>query len=170
MSATDDTTRAAEATGKREMLRHTLATLVYRCAKVLAGAPGGFGAWRACETSRTPLEILAHVNDLLDWALHLARGAHVWNDSTPQGWDTEVARFFAGAQRLDDYLGSDEPLGFAAEKLFQGPVADALTHTGQLAMLCRLAGAPVRGENYFKADIAAGRVGAEQSPPRREFD
>jgi hypothetical protein len=155
---------------KREMLRHTLATLVYRCAKVVADAPEEFAASRTSDTSRTPLEILAHVNDLLDWALHMARGAHVWNESAPREWDAEVARFFAGAQRLDDYLASGAPLGFPAEKLFQGPVADALTHTGQLAMLRRLTGAPVRGENYFKADIAAGRVGAEQSPPRREFD
>ncbi|MDT7604032.1 MAG: hypothetical protein QOF61_2029 [Acidobacteriota bacterium] len=155
---------------KREMLRHTLATLVYRCAKVLKGAPEGFGATRADATSRTPLEILAHVNDLLDWALHMARGAQVWKDSTPQSWDAEIERFFAASQHLDEYLGSGAPLGFSAERLFQGPIADALTHTGQLAMLCRLAGAPVRGENYFKADIVAGRVGAEQSQPRGEFD
>jgi hypothetical protein len=165
-----DEQKAQSPDTKREMLRHTLAALVYRCAKVLAGAPAGFAASRTSDTSRTPLEILAHVNDLLDWSLHMARGAHVWNESAPQGWDAEVARFFAGAQRLDDYLASAAPLGFPAEKLFQGPVADALTHTGQLAMLRRLTGAPVRGENYFKADIAAGRVGAEQSPPRREFD
>jgi hypothetical protein len=155
---------------KREMLRHTLATLAYRCAKTLADAPADFGAARAGTTSRTPLEILAHINDLLDWALHMAGGAQVWKDSTPRTWDEEVARFFTGAQKLDDYLASDAPLGFPAERLFQGPVADALTHVGQIALLRRLAGAPVRGENYFKADIAAGRVGAQQSPPRKEFD
>ena len=54
--------------------------------------------------------------------------------------------------------------------MFQGPIADALTHIGQIGMMRRMAGAPVRGENYFKADIAAGRVGAEQSAPRFEFD
>jgi hypothetical protein len=166
----NDQTTISTPDTKREMLRHTLATLVYRCAKVLANAPESFGAARTSDTSRTPLEILAHVNDLLDWAWHMARGAHVWNESTPGDWDAEVARFFAASQKLDDYLASAAPLGFPAERLFQGPIADALTHTGQLAMLRRLANAPVRGENYFKADIAAGRVGREQSPPRREFD
>jgi hypothetical protein len=81
-----------------------------------------------------------------------------------------VARFFAALKEFDSYLASQAPLGFPSEKLFQGPVADALTHVGQIAILRRLAGAPVRGENYFKADITAGRVGAEQSGPRVEFD
>jgi hypothetical protein len=81
-----------------------------------------------------------------------------------------VQRFFDGLGRLDAYLASDAPLGAPPEKLFQGPLADALTHVGQLAMLRRVAGAAVKGENYFKADIAVGRVGADQPPPRREFD
>jgi hypothetical protein len=37
-------------------------------------------------------------------------------------------------------------------------------------MLRRLAGAPIRGENYSRSDIVAGRVGPEQTAPRREFD
>ena len=99
----------------------------------------------------------------------LARGEKTWNDATPQSWEREVARFFDGLQRLDQQLASTE-LQCKPERLFQGPIADALTHVGQLAMLRRLAGSPVRGENYFRADIAAGRVGAEQSAPKREFD
>jgi hypothetical protein len=81
-----------------------------------------------------------------------------------------VARFFAGLERLDRRLADDEPLGYPPERLFQGPVADALTHVGQIAMLRRMAGSPVRAENYFKADIAAGRVGADQPSARVEFD
>jgi hypothetical protein len=94
----------------------------------------------------------------------------VWHDRPPGSWDEEVARFFAGLQRFDDALAADAPLGFSIERLFQGPVADALTHVGQIALLRRLAGAPVKGENYFKAEIQAGRVGAEQMPARRELD
>jgi hypothetical protein len=71
---------------------------------------------------------------------------------------------------LDARLAADTPLGFPPEKLFQGPVADALTHVGQIAMLRRMAGAPVKGENYFKAAIAAGTVGPQQPAPRVEFD
>lgn len=162
---TDSTTDA-----KREMLRHTLATLAYRGGKTLRDAPEGFGSSRVNETTRTPAEILAHVGDLLDWALWLARGEHVWNDSVPLPWPEGTTRFFAGLRALDDYLASDAPLGFPAEKIFQGPIADALTHVGQIALLRRMAGSPVRGESYFGSEIVAGRVGPEQAAPRREFD
>ena len=154
----------------REFLRHTLATLAYRGGKALRGAPASFAAFRAGESSRTPLEILAHMGDLFDWAVALARGEHKWHNAEPQSWDEQVERFFAALQRFDAILASDAPLGFPAEKLFQGPVADALTHTGQIAMLRRMAGAPVKGENYFKADIQAGRAGSEQAAARVEFD
>ena len=155
---------------KREMLRHTLATLAYRGGKTLRGAPEGFASFRVNGTTRTPAEILAHVGDLLDWAHNLARGSNGGHNSTPLPWEEEVSRFFAELEKFDSYLASDSPLGAPAEKLFQGPLADALTHVGQIALLRRMAGAPVRGENYFKADIAAGRVGPEQAAPRREFD
>jgi hypothetical protein len=154
----------------RTLLRHTLATLAYRGGKAVRDAPGGFGEYRAAPSVRTPVEILSHVGDLLDWAVGLADGRHVWRDATPLPWPEEVDRFFEGLANLDDRLAAPEPLGFDAGKLFQGPIADALTHVGQITILRRMAGAPVRGENYFKADILAGRVGPEQSPPRREFD
>ena len=154
----------------RALLRHTLATLAYRAAKTLRGAPPTFAEYRAAPGSRTPVEILAHMGDLLDWALHLARGHHVWQDSPPRPWDDEVKRFFAALRACDDFLASDERLGFLPGRLFQGPIADALWHTGQLAMLRRMAGAPIRGESYFKADIEVGRVGPEQAAPRAEFD
>ena len=155
---------------KREMLRHTVATLAYRGGKAVRGAPEGFAGFSGCEGLRTPVQILAHVGDLLDWALSMARGEQRWSDSKPLAWEEEVARFFKGLEEFDAYLASDAPLAVAAEGLFQGPVADALTHVGQLALLRRMAGAPVRGENYFRAEIGAGRVGAEQAAPRREFD
>ncbi len=155
---------------KREMLRHTVATLAYRAGKTLRGMPVECATFRAAATCRTPVEILAHIGDLFDWALSIARGEQKWHDSTPQPWDREVARFFDAVGAFDAYLASDLPLGASVERLFQGPVADALTHVGQIAILRRVAGAPVRGENYFVADIGAGRVGPSQSPPRKEFD
>lgn len=154
---------------KRELLRHTVATVADRGAKAVRGAPANFASFRAGDTVRTPAAILAHVGDLFDWALSIAKGAQTWRDSPPLPWDDEVARFHATLQRFDDYLASDSPLACNAEQLFQGPIADALNHVGQIAILRRLAGAPIRGENYYKADIAAGRVGAEQIAPRREF-
>jgi hypothetical protein len=154
----------------RSLLRHSVATLAYRGGKAVRGAPASFPEFRASEGTRTPGQILAHLIDLLAWALHLAEGRHVWEESTPGAWEQDVAKFHASLARLDTRLASAEPLGCPPEKLFQGPIADALTHVGQIAMLRRMAGAPVRGENYFKADIQAGRVGAAQPPSRVEFD
>jgi hypothetical protein len=154
----------------RELLRHTLATLAYRGGKVLRGAPEGFGAFTAGGTTRRASAILAHIGDLLDWALSIAQNAQAWRETPPDVWDRDAARFFESLARFDAYLASEAPLGASAERLFQGPIADALTHVGQLAMLRRLAGAPVGGENYFMADIGSGRVGPSQSAPRREFE
>jgi hypothetical protein len=153
----------------RQMLRHTLATLAYRAGKAMRGAPQNFADYGTGEKGRTPVRIVAHMGDLFDWALSIAKGKQAWHDSTPLPWDQEVARFFKSLQAFDDYLASDQPLNDSVEKLFQGPVADALTHTGQLTMLRRMAECPIRGENYHRADIIAGRVGQEQSPPSREF-
>src|SRR5262245_19714684 len=155
---------------KRALLRHTVATVAYRGGKAVRGAPPAFAAYSPDGSARTPAKILAHVGDLFDWALTQAKGAEAWNDSTPLEWDREVERFFAAVQRFDDYLASDAPLAASPETIFQGAVADALTHIGQLAMLRRLSGAKMKAENYSRADIQVGRVGADQTPPRREFD
>ena len=154
---------------KRSFLRHTVATVAYRGGKALRGAPPSFATYTCGPSSRTPVQILAHVGDLFDWALSIAQGQQAWHESTPLAWDAEVARFFASLKRFDDALASETTLGDTPERLFQGPVADALTHVGQLALLRRLADAPIKGENYHKADIAVGRVSADQSAPRREF-
>jgi hypothetical protein len=155
---------------KRAFLRHTLATIAYRGGKAVRGAPESFATFRAAPTSRTPAEIVAHLGDLFDWALSIAQGTERWTNSQPLAWDREVARFFDTLHRLDAYLASDAPIAAPPEQLFQGAIADALTHVGQLTLLRRVAGAPVRGENYYRADIVAGRVGSEQTTPRREFD
>lgn len=155
---------------KRELLRHTVATLAYRGGKAVRDAPESFAGFRAAETSRTPAEILAHVGDLLDWALTMAKGAEAWRNSAPQPWARDVERFHASLARFDEYLASSETLDCSCERLFQGAIADALTHVGQLTMLRRIAGAPMRSENYSQADIQSGRVGAEQTASRQEFD
>jgi hypothetical protein len=154
----------------RDMLRHALATLAYRGGKAVRGATDHFADFKTEATIRTPGQVLAHIGDLLDWSLSLADGRHVWRDSAPRPWPEEVARFFEALGRLDARLAQEAPLGSTPQRLFQGPIADALTHVGQLTMLRRMFGSPVRGENYFKADIVAGRVGPEQSLPGREFD
>ena len=151
------------------MLRHALATLAYRGAKAVRDAPDGFASFRAHPGTRTPGEILAHVNDLLDWMAHLLEGTHVWHESVPGSWPDEVARFHAALAAVDAKLAGGLPPGVSADRVFQGPVADALTHVGQIALLRGMAGAPIKGENYFKADITAGSVGPDQSDARIEF-
>jgi hypothetical protein len=161
----DDTTSTS--TG---LLRHAVATLAYRGGKALRDAPQGFRDYRIGEATRTPGEILAHVGDLLDWSIWMTRGEYRWHDSEPLDWQDEVDRFFARLEALDARLATEIDAGFPPEKIFQGPIADALTHVGQIAMLRRLAGSPVRGENYFRAEIETGRVGKEQAAAVREFD
>ncbi len=156
-------------TSARELLRHTLATAAYRASKVLKDAPETFANFKADGTSRTPVQIVAHMGDLFDWALSIAQGKQAWHDATPLPWAQEVTRFFATLKKFDDYLCGPEQLHASVEKLYQGPVADAVNHIGQLAMLRRMAGAAIKGENYYQAEITAGRVGAEQAAPKREF-
>ena len=152
-----------------EFLRHSVATLAYRGGKAIRDAPAGFSSFRAGPESRTAGEILAHIGDLLDWAVSIANGDQKWEPRAPQEWPADVRRFHEGLATLDAHLTSGATLGSSAERIFQGPIADALTHVGQIAFLRRLAGAPVKGENYFRAEISVGRVGADQAKPVREF-
>ena len=151
------------------MIRHALATMVYRGAKTLRDVPASFGSFRVKDGCRTPVEILAHMGDLFDWALSMATGQEAWHNSTPQEWDREIARFYESVKAFDAYLAGPSPVVAPLEKLFQGPIADAMTHVGQLAMLRGLFGVPIIGENYFRADIAVGQVGPNQPSPRKVF-
>jgi hypothetical protein len=155
---------------KREFLRHTVATLAYRGGKAIANAPDGFANFKVNETTRTPGKILAHLCDLLDWGLGMAQGDFSWKESPDRAWADQSQHFFDKLVAFDKFLASDQELQVPVEKLFQGPVADALTHVGQINLLRRMADSPVKGENYFKAEITAGRVGADQSANRVEFD
>jgi hypothetical protein len=152
-----------------DLLRHTLATVAYRGGKVLRGAPEGFSDTRACAGARSAGEILAHIGDLFDWAVSLVEGRQTWKDSTPLPWNEEVARFHDGLKAFDEALVQKPVTAADAERLFQGPIADALTHIGQIAQLRRIAGSNVKPENYHQAEIAKGRTGADQVPAKREF-
>jgi hypothetical protein len=166
----DAKTSKTSADTSRQFLRHTLATVAYRGGKAIRGVPVTFSEFRANESCRTPGQILAHIGDLYDWALSQAKGQEKWRDSKPLVWEDEAKRFFAALKALDDYLASDAALAASPEKLFQGAIADSLAHIGQILILRRLAGSPVRAENYSRAEIVAGRVGSEQAPPPWEAD
>lgn len=155
---------------KRDLLRHTVATLAYRGGKAVRDTNDSFASFKASETTRTPAQILAHIGDLFDWALSIAKGSESWSNSEPLEWSQEIDRFHAALKSFDDYLASDSDLSGSCERLFQGPIADALTHVGQLTMLRRIAGSPMKGENYSRARIEAGRLGPDQEKPKSEFD
>lgn len=151
------------------MLRHAVATVAYRSGKTLRDAPANFSSFTCGGGCLSAGAILAHIGDLFDWALSIANGNSKWRDVAPQSWDEDAARLYASLAAFDARLASDAPLQAPLDKLLQGPVADALTHVGQLAMMRRLAGAPIKGENFYVADIAAGRVVGDQAAPKREF-
>jgi hypothetical protein len=150
-------------------LRHTLATLAYRTARAVENAPPDFATFGRSDDPRTPARILAHMGDLMDWAISLVQDNQKWQDSAPQPWNDEVARFFSSLAELDRALSNATLDARTTNRLFQGPIADALTHAGQIAMLRRMAGYAIRGENYFVANIESGRVGADQPAPRKSF-
>lgn len=153
--------------GKRELLRHTVATVAYRAVRAIEGAPEEFGAFADC--GRTPAQILAHMGDLFDWALSMAKGEERWRNSAPLSWSEEARRFFTALEAFDRHLAAPEPIHVSEERLLQGPIADALTHVGQLAMLRRLAGSPAWSENYSVAKITAGCAGTDQPAAVRRF-
>lgn len=149
------------------LLRHSLAALAYRANRALEDAPASFALFDGA--GKTPAEILAHMGDLFDWALATAEGKPVWRDSQPLAWEAEQTRFFEALTAFDHFLGSGAELKGEPSRLLQGPIADALTHVGQLAMLRRMAGCPVKGENFYVAAIETGRTGADQPAPRKSF-
>jgi hypothetical protein len=151
----------------RALLRHSLATLAYRATRALGDSTPEFAAFNGA--GKRPDQILAHMGDLFDWALSVAIGHEHWQTSPPLAWAGEQQRFFSSLRALDAFLASQEPLRAPVEQLLQGPVADALTHVGQLAMLRRLSGSPTRGENFYVAAIRAGQVGSEQPAPVKPF-
>ena len=154
---------------KLDLFRHTLATLAYRAGRCLDGAPEEFATFRVSPETRTPAQILAHLGDLLDWGLSLVKGKQKWHDSVPLAWPDEVARFFRALQTLDESLTGPQPTAFPVERLFQGPIADALTHVGQIAMLRRISGSAAVSENFFRAEITVGRVGQNQAKAVQQF-
>ena len=154
----------------RELLRHTLATLTYRGGKVLRAAPADFGDFVIGPSSRSPVEIVGHICDVLDWGLAMAEGEQRWSETRSTVWQEQVDRFFEALDTFDEYLASDRERGLPVAQLLQGPVADSLTHVGQIAMLRRLADSPVKGQNYARAHIVTGVVGEQQPPAAREFD
>lgn len=156
---------AARDPGLRHALRHALATLAYRAARPLRDAPATFPFLEVGNGVRTPLKIVAHMADLMAFAKATLEDRRPARGGGPAAWEDEVGRFFSGLEALDGALAGGAGGGETLERLLQGPVSDALTHVGQLALLRRVAGSPIRGESYHRAAIEVGRVERDQPPP-----
>lgn len=145
----------------RDFLRHFLATLAYRTRKTIVGAPADFAQFSGA--GKTPAAILSHMGDLLFWSISWF-SEQQWKPANESDWDKNVARFFTLLKELDTKLANNEqPLCHSDERMLQGPLADAMTHVGQLAMLRRMAGAPTKPENFAEAPVQVGDVAAPAS-------
>jgi hypothetical protein len=150
---------------RRPLLVHFLAALAYRTQKALRDAPASFAAFEAGNRARTPQELLRHMTSVLGYARTFFIGGS-YRPAPLETMDEEVQRFHAMVEDLAKRLASgDELQGVTEEQLLQGPFSDAMTHAGQLALLRRLAGAPVPPENFIVASIGGDRLGSDQARP-----
>jgi hypothetical protein len=150
---------------KRQMLRHFLGALAYRTQKALRGAPNDFGEFGAGGGVRTPMELVRHMTSVLGYARTFFIGGSYRPEPLPTFRD-EIERFHAMLGDLRDLIDAQTPLvDITEEQMLQGPFSDAMTHAGQLAMLRRLYGEPVRSENFIFANVSADNVSAEQPEP-----
>ena len=145
------------------LLRHFLAAIAYRTAKALRDAPPGYDAFAAGRQSRTPRQLVRHMSGVINYAIGLiTERREVLTDAAT--YTAEMERFFALLRELSDRLRQraelDDP---TTERLLQGPLADAMAHAGQLALLRRLSGSPIRPENFFDAVINPEQLGPEQA-------
>ena len=155
--------------GKNELVRHLLATLVYRTTKIIHDAPENFPYTSIGEGVRTPEKVLGHINSLIQlsnrfWSPHKPVSMEkLRKQSDKKGWDREKALFYQLAAQFDDTLSSfTSPRLYNPEKILQGPFMDAFTHVGQLALLRRMTGSPIKSESYWMADVKVGQIGPNQ--------
>lgn len=142
---------------KIDLLRHLISTIVFRGTVAIRDTDESFASFELGCDVRTPGELLAHIGDLLEGSFLLLKGEMRMINSQPLPWNDEAVRFLKAARKLDSFLVSGQPIEIPIEKLVQGPIADALTHIGQLVILRRAAGTPITSEPYFQADIVSGK-------------
>jgi hypothetical protein len=153
----------------RELLLHFLAAIAYRTQKAVREAPSSYPEFAAGLGARTPVQIIRHMTSLMGYAETLFRGgAYPFVPEALPTFAEEVARFHEMLGRVGELLQSPAMLrGISTEQLLQGPLADAMTHVGQLALLRRLSDSPVRGENFVFAHVRADQLGVDQAAPVR---
>jgi hypothetical protein len=149
----------------RALLQHFLAALAYRTQKALRGAPESYAEFRAGTNVRTPHELLWHMTGVIGYARTMLHGGAFTPPRLP-AFAEEIERFHTTLQALhDDFADAALQARITDEQFLQGPLSDAMTHAGQLAILRRLAGSPVASENFIFADIRVSNLGASQPDP-----
>jgi len=142
---------------ERSLLRHLTATIAYRADAALEGAPADLAGFHAGEGARTALELCRHIADLVEWSARLAGGPQAQPaavaDPAADPWPAAVDRIRIACRQLDEQLARADLSAVPVERLVQGPLADSLTHVGQLALLRRLAGHAMAPHNYFRAEV-----------------
>jgi hypothetical protein len=150
---------------KRFMLCHFLAAIAYRTQKALRDSPPSFSSFTAGGDVRTPMELVRHMTSVLGYARTFFVGGK-YSPEPLSDLEAEVERFHEVIEDLASNIGSGSKfLNTTPERLLQGPLADAMTHVGQLAMLRRLSGNPVPPENFILAEIDSHRLGKDQPAP-----
>ena len=149
---------------KRELLHHFLAAIAYRLQKALRGAPDTFPEFRVAPMVRTPHELVCHITSVLGYARTYFIGGTF--SLTPSDWESDIQALHAMLADFGRHLSDGTPFRNTDEKhMLQGPLADAMTHVGQIAMLRRLAGSPVHPENFIVANISATNLTSDQPEP-----
>jgi hypothetical protein len=150
---------------QRALLHHFLAAIAYRTQKALRGAPDSFADFEACPKLRTPHDLIWHMTGVIGYSRTFFHPG-VWQPERLDDFACEIRRFHLVLEDLGGILEQEIPLrAISLDQLLQGPLADAMPHAGQLAMLRRLAGCPVPSENFIYAKIESGNLGPDQAPP-----
>lgn len=146
------------------LLRHMVAAIAFRASRSLRDAPPGYENLRLTDDSMSAKELVLHMTNVTAFAIatvtHTDRVRH-----EPRDWNGEVDRFYTLLGELDAAFARGASLEPGMDlKLVQGPLADALTHVGQLHSMRRIMGAPIAPMNYIKADIQTGRTALADQP------
>jgi len=143
------------------ILRHLVATIAYRASRSLRNVPEGFESVRLDDTAMSAGELILHMTNVMAFALATVRQTDRLQHRA-LAWPQEVTRFYSLLGELDSKLAAGAVLEEGMDlRLVQGPLADILTHIGQLHAMRRKAGAPVDSASYIKADVRIGRIPLE---------
>ena len=150
---------------QRETVRHFLAALAYRTQKALRNCDENFQNFTTGNGTRTPTELIRHMASVIGYARTFFIGG-VYKAEPLNDFSQEIERFHENVRDLSAHLAAGTELQeISLTQLLQGPISDAMTHAGQLAMLRRLAGSPVPSENFIFAEISPDRLGSNQPLP-----